>query len=75
MKYNNSDIYDFYNSYFYFQLLDKDSTKRLGILYSPYGDLRGHPFFKYIDWDKIETKKVETPYKPKLVSIFILSFV
>lgn len=51
------------------QLLDKDSTRRLGIPFSPYGEITVHPFFKYIDWNKIERKEVETPYKPRLVSI------
>ncbi|KAA0189753.1 hypothetical protein HAZT_HAZT000033 [Hyalella azteca] len=56
------------------RLLDKDCTKRLGIPYSPYGDIQCHPFYKYIDWSKIERKEVETPYKPKLRHILDVQF-
>ncbi|KAF2363804.1 Protein kinase C-terminal [Trinorchestia longiramus] len=56
------------------QLLDKDCTKRLGIPYSPYGDIQCHPFYKYVDWSKIERKEVETPYKPKLRHILDVQF-
>ncbi|XP_071540006.1 LOW QUALITY PROTEIN: uncharacterized protein [Panulirus ornatus] len=56
------------------QLLDKDSTRRLGIPFSPYGEITVHPFFKYIDWHKIERKEVETPYKPRLRHILDVQY-
>ncbi|ROT79616.1 putative protein kinase C [Penaeus vannamei] len=56
------------------QLLDKDSTRRLGIPFSPYGEIKVHPFFKYIDWNKIEVKGVETPYKPRLRHILDVQY-
>ncbi|XP_063857759.1 putative protein kinase C delta type homolog isoform X8 [Scylla paramamosain] len=56
------------------QLLDKDSTRRLGIPFSPYGEITVHPFFKYIDWNKIERKEVETPYKPRLRHILDVQY-
>ncbi|XP_050700762.1 putative protein kinase C delta type homolog isoform X2 [Eriocheir sinensis] len=56
------------------QLLDKDSSRRLGIPFSPYGEITVHPFFKYIDWNKIERKEVETPYKPRLRHILDVQY-
>ncbi|XP_064094758.1 serine/threonine-protein kinase PRP4 homolog isoform X2 [Macrobrachium nipponense] len=55
-------------------LLDKDSNRRLGIPFSPYGEIKDHAFFKYIDWCKIERKEVETPYKPRLRHILDVQY-
>ena len=33
------------------------------------GSIRGHVFFKPIDWDKLEQRKIEPPFKPKIVCI------
>ncbi|CAL4099842.1 unnamed protein product, partial [Meganyctiphanes norvegica] len=56
------------------QLLDKDSSRRLGVTFSPYGEIKDHPFFHYIDWQKIERKEVETPYKPRLRHILDVQY-
>lgn len=55
------------------QLLEKDSSKRLGNRYCPAGDIKEQPFFHQIDWDKLERRQLEAPFKPKVVSIYILS--
>ncbi|KAB7501005.1 putative protein kinase C delta type-like protein [Armadillidium nasatum] len=55
-------------------LLDKDASRRIGPPYSPNGDIKCHQFFKYVDWNKIERKEVETPYKPRLRHILDVQY-
>ncbi|RXG73521.1 putative protein kinase C delta type-like protein [Armadillidium vulgare] len=55
-------------------LLDKDASRRIGPPYSSNGDIKCHQFFKYVDWNKIERKEVETPYKPRLRHILDVQY-
>ena len=48
-------------------LLEKSPAKRLGVSDSVAGDIRTQPFFKPIDFAKLEKKQIAPPYKPKLV--------
>jgi len=42
-------------------LLNRDVAARLGDT-----TIKQHPFFKPIDWEKLEAKKLEAPFKPKV---------
>jgi p70 ribosomal S6 kinase len=50
-------------------LLQKEPAKRLG--YGPSGsaDVMGHPFFKGMDWRKLEARQIISPFRPNVRSI------
>ena len=50
-----------------FQLLEKDATKRLGVKNGINGDVSDQPFFKGVNFDKLERKQMTPPFKPNLV--------
>ena len=47
----------------------KNPAKRLGSI-NEEEEIKTHPFFKRIDWEKIEAREVQPPSIPKLVSYF-----
>jgi len=49
---------------FFLQLLQKDVTKRLGVA----SNIKDHSFFASIDFDRLEKRQIEPPFKPKVVS-------
>ncbi|KAL3983258.1 Protein kinase domain family protein [Acanthocheilonema viteae] len=49
-------------------LLQKSPQKRLGCGQMAIRDVKEHPFFRRIDWYKIERQQVQPPFKPKLKS-------
>ena len=50
-------------------LLHKDSTKRLGYD-NELAEIRAHPFFSSIDWDKLMLKQKSGPLKPHLSGLY-----
>ena len=49
------------------KLLEKDPSKRLGSLRDA-EEIKEHPFFDDVDWDRMMKKRMPTPYKPLLDS-------
>jgi serine/threonine protein kinase len=47
-------------------LLERDPKKRLGGGATGSADVKAHPFFKKIDWKKLESMQVPSPFKPTL---------
>jgi len=47
-------------------LLEKNPASRLGVSDSCHGDIKRQPFFRCIDFTKLEAKQILPPYKPKL---------
>uniref|UniRef100_A0A0N5B845 Protein kinase C n=1 Tax=Strongyloides papillosus TaxID=174720 RepID=A0A0N5B845_STREA len=50
--------------------MTKNPLKRLGCVQSQGGEdaIKAHPFFREIDWEALEARKVKPPFKPKIKS-------
>ncbi len=47
------------------KLLERDVAKRLGSQ-NDADDLVNHPWFSDIDWERLMTKELESPFKPDM---------
>lgn len=50
------------------ELLCRDPVKRLGSG-EDFQDLKVHPFFAPLDWEKVFNKEIDAPFKPKVTGI------
>jgi protein kinase A len=48
------------------RLITKDLTRRLGNLQGGSADIKGHPWFSEVIWEKLLSKDIETPYEPPI---------
>uniref|UniRef100_A0A3Q1HFM1 Protein kinase C n=1 Tax=Anabas testudineus TaxID=64144 RepID=A0A3Q1HFM1_ANATE len=47
------------------RMFERDPTRRLGVI----GNIRLQPFFKTVNWQALERREVEPPFKPKVVCL------
>jgi len=50
------------------KLITADLTRRLGNLINGPADIRNHPWFKEVVWEKLLAKDIETPYEPPITA-------
>jgi hypothetical protein len=51
------------------QLFERTPMDRLGYRHGTNPNLRGHTYFKTINWTKLEARQIEPPFKPNVVSV------
>ncbi|CAG5121340.1 unnamed protein product, partial [Candidula unifasciata] len=47
-------------------LFERNPAERLGMPTCPAGPINLHPFFRSIDWEKLEARQIAPPFKPKI---------
>lgn len=50
--------------------MTKNPARRLGCTSDGENQIRAHGFFKDMDWDALEQRKVKPPFRPRVVSAF-----
>lgn len=51
--------------------MTKNPARRLGCTGNE-NQIRSHPFFKDLDWTALEQRRVEPPFRPKVVRIIVV---
>ncbi|XDT20143.1 Serine/Threonine protein kinases active-site signature [Nakaseomyces glabratus] len=59
----NSDVIDLLS-----KLLTADLTRRIGNLQKGAQDIKSHPWFAEVVWEKLLAKDIETPYEPPITA-------
>lgn len=56
--------------FWFSQFLTKNPAQRLGCVASEGGEntVTSHVFFAAIDWEKLNRREIEPPFKPRIVS-------
>lgn len=54
--------------------MDRNPAIRLGMPGCPQGPIRSHPFFRSLDWKKIESRQINPSFRPVVVSFFCRSY-
>ena len=68
------DGFDFAGTiYLHVQLLEKDATCRIGCGSHGAADVKCHPFFESINWNRLEAGLCEVPFVPDVSSMWIPS--
>lgn len=49
-------------------MIVKDLTQRLGNLQGGSNDVKNHPWFKEVIWERLLSRDIETPYEPPITS-------
>lgn len=49
-------------------LFERSPTDRLGMPTCPAGPIRAVPYFRNVDWEKLERRQIDPPFKPKIKS-------
>jgi novel protein kinase C epsilon type len=57
--------------------MTKNPAKRLGCVATQGTEeaIRNHPFFRDMDWEALEARRVKPPFKPKIVSRVHIIFI
>ncbi|KAG6872517.1 hypothetical protein C0995_009207 [Termitomyces sp. Mi166 len=48
------------------KLMESDPSKRYGNMRHGAGDVFAHPWFREVDWDKLQAREITAPYLPKI---------